>query len=134
MQEVPPNVISDPHHQNSLQLQQNQPPNSTTQSLATKPVVTNGYITVAEANQMLLKEDASLSSDPRAYSKVAIAPADLQLPVRITRPSSNEEVSPLTSNTLVMSAKDLQVETRPPFKKVVTTLDDGSSATKSTMV
>ena len=68
----------------------------------------NGYITVDEANKMLFKQNAE-----RAYSKVAIAPI---------------------SNQIVMSAKDLQVESKPPFRKVVTSLEEANSTTKSTMV
>ena len=54
-------------------------------------------------------------SDPRAYSRVT-------------------QLSPTNPSTLVMSAKDLQVESRPPFRKVLTTVDGGNSLTKSTMV
>lgn len=92
---------------------------------ADRKPVSNGYITVDEANKMLLRQNITdTSSDPRAYSKVAIAPISA---------SSNENPSS-SSSTLVMSAKDLQVETKPPFRKVVTTLDDGNSVTRSTMV
>jgi len=98
----------------------------------------SGYITVDEANKMLLKQNTvNTNLDPRAYSKVAIAPISSSPMDTIDRPSGNtsaNNASTAASSPLVMSAKDLQVETRPPFMKVVTTLDDGSSATKSTMV
>ena len=121
----------------------------------------SGYITVDQANKMLLKQNnVNTSRDPRAYSKVAIAPnssaaskptlntSDQRTLSNSTNSSeprikqTNNSVVPTASAasttsgaaSLVMSAKDLQVESRPPFMKVVTTLDDGSSATKSTMV
>ena len=160
----------------------------------------SGYITVDQANKMLLKQNTvNTSRDPRAYSKVAIPPISTNLEtsdrtsgissnstnnsgasaysmasgiprnqltsgqnqlvsgqnqltsgfrtgsqlldnsdpsVGISSNSSNKSATASTASaaSLVMSAKDLQVESRPPFMKVVTTLDNGSSATKSTMV
>ena len=167
----------------------------------------SGYITVDQANKMLLKQNTvNTSRDPRAYSKVAIPPISTNLDTSdrtggissnssnnsgasaysmasgiprnqltsgqnqltsgqnqltsgqnqltsgfrngsqlldtsdrtggISTNSSNNSATASTASaaSLVMSAKDLQVESRPPFMKVVTTLDNGSSATKSTMV
>ena len=167
----------------------------------------SGYITVDQANKMLLKQNTvNTSRDPRAYSKVAIPPISTNLDTSdrtsgissnstnnsgasaysmasgiprnqltsgqnqltsgqnqltsgqnqltsgfrngsqlldtsdrtggISTNSSNNSAtaSAASAASLVMSAKDLQVESRPPFMKVVTTLDNGSSATKSTMV
>ena len=86
------------------------------------PKVSSGYITVDEAMNKLMKASEiepeqvnHVISDPRAYSRVT-------------------QLSPTNPSTLVMSAKDLQVESRPPFRKVVTTVDGGNSLTKSTMV
>ena len=93
---------------------------------------------------MLLKQNSvNTPNNPRAYSKVAMAPIS-SCPNSTVAPSSGETVSTSTppggqisyegQNALLMSAKDLQVETRPPFMKVVTSLDDGNTKTKSTMV
>merc|ERR1711988_690920 len=109
----------------------------------------SGYITVDQANKMILKQNTGVNSnlDPRAYSKVAIAPISPSSSKSHTIDSPNGTNSTNSASStpsaatptaatpsLVMSAKDLQVETRPPFMKVVTTLDDGNSATRSTMV
>ena len=90
-------------------------PSPVTSSQASKPR-SSGYITVDEANKM---RKNSVVSDPRAYSKVAIAP--------MTASASSK-------GAVVMSAKDLHVQTKPPYKQVVTSLDDGNTATKATMV
>ena len=86
------------------------------------PKVSSGYITVDEAMNKLMKASEidpdqvnHVISDPRAYSRVT-------------------QINQTNPSTLVMSAKDLQVESRPPFRKVVTTVDGGNSLTKSTMV
>merc|ERR1711874_870356 len=107
----------------------------------------SGYITVDQANKMILKQNTGVNSnlDPRAYSKVAIAPISPSKSPTSDSPNGTNSTNSASSTpsaatptaaapSLVMSAKDLQVETRPPFMKVVTTLDDGSSATRSTMV
>jgi hypothetical protein len=95
-----------------------------------KPV-SNGYITVAQATKMmgvdsLPSDNFNTESDPRAYSKVGVVPTNGQNrvgPVNLANPAA-----------LVMSAKDLQVEVRAPYHKVVTTVDGRTSSTKSTMV
>lgn len=105
---------------------------SPTMNFAVRPAG-NGYITVEEANHVKLIPENCIVSDPRAYSKVATLPAS-PLEERPLPPEAEASAASTASTTMVvMSAKDLQVETKAPYKKVVTSLD-GNSVTTSTMV
>ncbi len=104
------------------------------------PLPPSSTLTSASHHQIQVQNPTTSTLElqsPRAYSKVGLN--SNQRINRISPEQTGSEQDLENGGPLVMSAKDLQVETRAPYRKVVTTLDGAgascsTSSTKSTMV